>query len=195
MSFSDIKVNWLEEAIVPAIDLLYSIPTDRDLIQRNANERTIVANIYCKVNSTLNKMQNSTKELGNLSVDIEYNRNRFNPKRVYEKCDSCQKANCFIKQRNLQHTVSSPDMIIHQRGSNEGNQVVIEFKKASQERDPDKAKLLYFTCQQPFPQHEDENYQYLIGFFIDLDIDRYSITTYKDANFNVPRYRKGGIWL
>jgi hypothetical protein len=90
-------------------------------------------------------------------------------------------------------------MIIHQRGSNENNQVVIEYKKVSnplaQERDADKAKLIYFTCQQPFPDHENENYQYPIGFFIDLDIDRYFLTTYRDTQSDEPRTRQGGIWL
>lgn len=199
MSFRDIHFNWLEEIIIPAIDLVYSTPKDRDLIQRNANERTVVANIYCKTNSILNEKQNITQELENLGIDIEYNRNYANPKRVYEKCSSCQKTNCFIKERNLEHTISSPDMIIHQRGSNEDNQVVIEYKKTSnvnaQERDADKAKLIYFTCQQPFLHHEDENYQYHIGFFIDLDIDRYSITTCQDATNDVPRYRQGGVWV
>ena len=199
MSFRDIHFSWIEEIIIPAIDLVYSTPKDRDLIQRNANERTVVANIYCKANSIFNEKQNTTIELENLGIDIEYNRNYSNPKRVYEKCGLCQNEGCFIKERNLQHAVSSPDMIIHQRGSNEDNQVVIEYKKTSnvnpQERDADKAKLIYFTCQQPFLHHEDENYQYHIGFFIDLDIDRYSVTTYQDATYDVPRYRQGGVWL
>ncbi len=199
MSFRDINFNCLEEIIIPAIDSFYNEPKDRDLIQRDANERTIVANIYSKANSTLNEKQNTTKELGNLGIDIEYNRNYVDPKKVYEKCNSCQRQGCLIKQRNLHPTTSSPDMIIHQRGSNEDNQVVIEYKKSSnknaQDRDDDKAKLIYFTCQQPFLHHEDENYQYHIGFFIDLDIDRYSVTTYQDATYDVPRYRQGGVWL
>lgn len=199
MSFRNIQFDWLEEVIIPAIDLLYSTPNDRDLIRRNANERTIVANIYCKVNAILYQMQSTNQELANLGIDIEYNRNDVNPKRVYEKCGSCQKANCFIKERNFQLTVSSPDMIIHHRGFNDNNQAIIEFKKVSNreddERDTDKAKLIYFTCQQPFPNHENENYQYCIGFFIDLDTDKYSITTYQDASFGDPRYRQGGEWI
>ena len=199
MSFRDIHFNWLEEIIVPAIDSFYNEPKDGDLIQRDASERTVVANIYCKVNSILNEKQNFTKQLQNFGIDIEYNRNRTSPKRVYEKCDSCQKSNCYIKKINLPHTSSSPDMIIHQRGSNDDNQVVIEYKKTSngdvEERDPDKTKLIYFTCQQPFPFHEKENFQFQIGFFIDLDIDRYSVTTYQDADYDAPRLRHGGKWL
>ena len=199
MSFRIIQFDWLEEVIIPAIDLLYSTPNDRDLIRRNANERTIVANIYCKVNAILYQMQSTNQELANLGIDIEYNRNDVNPKRVYEKCGSCQKANCFIKERNFQLTVSSPDMIIHHRGFNDNNQAIIEFKKVSNreddERDTDKAKLIYFTCQQPFPDHENENYQYHIGFFIDLDIDRYFVTTYRDTHSDETITRQGGKWL
>lgn len=199
MSFRDIQFDWLEEIIVPSIDLLYSTPKDRDLIQRDANERTVVANIYCKANAILNEIQTRNNDLENLGIDLEYNRNYANPKRVYEKCDMCPNEGCFIKVRGLQYTVSSPDMIIHQRGSNDNNQVVIEFKKASNvnahERSADKAKLIYFTCQRPFPDHENENYQYRIGYFIDLDLDTYSVTTYQDANHGVPRIRQRGVWL
>ena len=199
MSFRDIHFNWLEEIIIPAIDSFYNEPKDGDLIQRDVNERTVVANIYCKANSILDEKQNFTKELQYFGIDIEYNRNYADSKRVYEKCGSCQKTDCFIKERNLHHTISSPDMIIHKRGSNDGNQVVIEFKKTSnayaQERNADKTKLIYFTCQQPFPLHEEENFQFQIGFFIDLDIDRYSVTAYQDADHDAPRLRHGGKCL
>jgi len=198
MSFRDINFDCLEEIIIPAIDSFYNEPKDRDLIQRDASERAIVANIYRKAYSTLNEKQNTTKELGNLGIDIEYNRNYANPKRVYEKCGMCPNEGCFIKVKNLQHTVSSPDMIIHHRGFNDNNQVVIEYKKVSnndrEERDADKAKLIYFTCQRPFPDHENENYQYHIGYFIDLGIDRYFVTTYQDTIFGDPGIRLGGIW-
>ena len=199
MSFRDIHFNWLEEIIVPSIDLLYGTPKDRDLIQRDANERTVVANICCKANAILYEKQNINNDLENLGIDIEYNRNSTYPKRVYEKCGVCPNEGCFIKERKLRPTVSSPDMIIHQRGSNENNQVVIEYKKTisinSQERDADKAKLIYFTCQQPFLEHENENYQYRIGFFIDLDCDKYFVTTYQNTSSDQPRTRLRGVWL
>lgn len=66
MSFRDIQFNWLEEVIVPSIDLLYSTPKDRDLIQRDANERTVVANINCKANAILYEKQTINNDLDNL---------------------------------------------------------------------------------------------------------------------------------
>jgi hypothetical protein len=199
MSFRELHLDWLEEIIIPAIDSFYSEPQGRDLIQRGASERTVVANIYCKANAILHEKQTINNDLENLEIDIEYNRNYEKPKRVYEKCKMCPNEGCFIKVRSLHHTVSSPDMIIHHRGFNDNNQVVIEYKKVSnrnnRERDDDKAKLIYLTCQKPFPHHEDENYQYHIGFFIDLDIDRYFVTTYRDTHSDEPRTRRGGEWL
>jgi len=199
MSFRELHFDWFEEIIVPSIDLLYSTPKDRDLLQHHMNERTVVANIYCKANSILNEKQTINNDLENLGIDIEYNRNYETPKWVYKKCGMCLNEGCFNKVRKLQYTVSSPDMIIHHRGFNDNNQVVLEYKKVSnrnnKERNADKAKMIYFTCQQPFPDHENENYQYPIGFFIDLDIDRYFLTTYRDTQSDEPRTRQGGIWL
>ncbi|MEN6393861.1 MAG: hypothetical protein ABFD53_08640 [Anaerolineaceae bacterium] len=199
MSFRDIQFNWLEEIIAPSIDLFYCTPKDLDLIQRKAHERTIVANIYNKANTMINAKQAIDDRLENLGIDIEYNRNSTNPKRVYEKCGMCPNEGCFIKARHLQYTTSSPDMIIHHRGFNDNNQVVVEYKKVSnrnnKERDDDKAKLIYFTCQQPFLDHENENYQYHTGFFIDLGIDRYFVTTFQDTHSDEKRTRQGGVWL
>lgn len=199
MSFRDIHLDCFREIIVPALDLFYAEPRDQDLIVRNVSERAIVANIYSKANAFFTQNKETNQELDDLVIDIEYNRNGENSKEVFGKCDFCNKQDCFIKQRHLQYTTSSPDMIIHHRGFNDNNQVVFEYKKVSnrnnKERDDDKAKLIYFTCQQPFQDHENENYQYRIGFFIDLDLATYSVTTYKNANFGAPRIRQGGVWL
>ena len=204
MSFRDIQLDWLEEVIVPAIDLFYDTPKDQDLIARNASERAIVANIYCKANSNLQLKQKTNQELDNLVIDIEYNRNYLDSKRVYKKCEFCHEEGCLINQLKPDPTTSAPDMIIHQRGENVDNQVVIEFKmtsnKVKEERLQDEIKLIYYTCQQPFPYNEEKNYQYRIGFFIDLDNDRYSVTTYQNTDSgeprsDEPRIRQGGKWL
>lgn len=198
MSFREIHFNWLEEIIVPSIDLLYSIPKDKDLIQRDASERTIVANIYCKANTLFRQKQSQNSELDNLGIDLEYNRNFIDSKKAYEKCSLCHKEGCFIMQEGFHTEKIYPDFLIHQRGSNVNNQVAIEFKKAGnqdkEERNADKTKLIYLTCQQPFPQNEDKNYKYHFGFFIDLDLDRYLVTTYQDATYDIPRNRRGGKW-
>lgn len=197
MSFRDIQFDWLEEIILPAIDRFYKNKQDRDLIQRNASERTIVANIYCKANSIFRQKQRLNPELEDLGIDLEYNRNFLDSKKAYEKCNLCHVEDCFITHERLQTSEIYPDFLIHQRGFNVNNQVAIEFKKTNnnERRIEDKKKLIYLTCQQPFPQHEVENYQYRIGFFIDLDTNRYSVTTYQDASFGDPRYRQGGVWL
>lgn len=199
MSFNEVQFDCFNEIIVPALDSFYAEPRDQDLIARNASERAIVANIYCKANAFLTQKKEANQGLDDLVIDIEYNRNGEGSKEVFGKCDFCSKQDCFIKQRRLQYTTSSPDMIVHHRGFNGNNQVVLEYKKVSnrnnKERDDDKAKLIYFTCQQPFPDHENENYQYRIGFFIDLDLASYSVTTYQNASYGAVRIRQGGVWL
>jgi len=199
MSFREVQFDCFNELIVPALDSFYAEPRDQDLIARNASERAIVANIYSKANAFFTQKKEANQGLDDLVIDIEYNRNGEGSKEVFGKCDFCNKQDCFIKQRHHQYTTSSPDMIIHHRGFNDNNQVVIEFKKVrnrdNRERCDDKAKLIYFTCQRPFPDHEDENYQYRIGFFIDLDRDKYFVTTYEDTDSDEPRTRQGGVWL
>ncbi len=198
MSFREIKFDCFNEIIVPALDSFYAEPRDQDLIARNASERAIAANIYFKANAYLAQKQDTNQGMDDLVIDIEYNRNAEGSKEVFVKCGFCDKHDCFINQRYLQYTTSSPDMIIHHRGFNDNNQVVIEFKKVSnrnnKERDADKAKLIYFTCQRKYLEHNEDDYQYRSGFFIDLDIDRYSVTTYQDATYDVPRYRQEDRW-
>ncbi len=199
MSFRDNHFNWLEEIIIPAIDLFYAEPKDQDLIARNASERAIAANIYFKANAYLAQKKDTNQGMDDLVIDIEYNRNAEGSKEVFVKCGFCDKHDCFINQKHLQYTTSSPDMVIHHRGFNDNNQVVIEFKKVSnrnnKERDDDKAKLIYFTCQRKYLEHNEVDYQYHTGYFIDLGIDRYFVTTYQDTAYDDPRCRQGGVWL
>ena len=199
MGFKDIQLDWLEEIVAPAIDLFYRTPTDQDLIARNAAERAIVANIYCKASLNLAQKQEAIQGMDDLIIDIEYNRNFLGPKKAFEKCRGCNKNDCLIKQEGYDIKKKYPDMLIHHRGFNDNNQVVIEFKKVRnnipQARKDDFAKLVFFTCQEPFPNNEEKNYQFRIGFFIDIDTESYSVTTYLDTNKSETRIRQGGRWI
>ena len=142
--------------------------------------------------------------MDDLVIDIEYNRNYYDQKLIFGKCMLCHKGNCSNKIENHKETNSYPDMIIQDRGSNDNKQVIIEFKKARNkkdcERSNDEAKLVYFTCQELYKNHEEKDYQFRIGFFIDLDKESYSVTTYQNINSDKPRrdeprIRQGGVWL
>ena len=88
-------------------------------------------------------------------LDCEYNRNFFDPKMMY-----IRRRNGSIKRtRNV-----VPDLLIHERRSNDNNLLVIEFKKGSPSRflrGQDTAKLKYFT-------NPNEDYRYSFGFYIEL---------------------------
>jgi hypothetical protein len=124
-----------------------------------------------------------------LSIDSEYNKNYGERKFAYgDKCSSCDNSNCKVYACNISEEKDHwmiPDIIIHERGKNNNNQIVIEFKKKSytekEAREKDFIKLIYFTCQKPFEGNEDNNYKYSEGYFIDLDIESYEIIPYRDG--------------
>ena len=178
--------------------MFYANNQDRDLAIRNASERAIVANIYCKMNNLLMNQQEQNSTLRHLYLDIEYNRNYLEPKFVYEKCESCNARNC-INSRNSPKTSASPDILIHHRKYNDDNQVAIEFKKKSNKgrtgRNNDQKKLSYLSCHKPFPEHEHMNYIFRHGYFIDLGINDYSVTPFIDSIPQPIRQRRGGEWV
>lgn len=183
MSYRELNIDWLEEIIVPAIDELYQNPRERDLLERDVNERTVVANICCKAYVLLLAKQRNSPEIEKLSIDLEYNRNFNESKYILRPCRLCNE-NCLNRERPRMVT-SYPDLIIHQRGSNEDNQVVIEFKKegsfSDEELIKDEVKLSYFTCQKPFPGHERLSYQFRLGYFIELKADCCEVTPFRNA--------------
>ena len=201
MSYKEIEIDWLEELIAPAIDQFYATPRDHDLLNRDVSERAIVGVIFCNARTKLKELQTVNPELADLEIDLEYNRNLLTSKEVFNKCNDCSDAKCYVKKKNILDTTrqsySYPDMIIHQRGSNVNNQVVIEFKKANNRRGrkEDKAKLTFLTCQKPFPNNEERNYQFRIGFFIDFCVNECTIATYLDATCQDLRFRKEGRWI
>ncbi|MCL2182969.1 MAG: hypothetical protein FWB85_05820 [Chitinispirillia bacterium] len=215
MSYNkELRIDWLNEIIVPAIDLFYSRPEDVDLICRDVSERAIVANIYFYMNFLFKTRQLICAPLRHLSIDIEYNRNFKSTKELYIKCVQlecnsngcvvhtgnncveCSKESCGV-QGGGGKKIMSPDLLIHERNSNKDNQVAIEFKKASntRARNNDCSKLTYLTCQKEYTGREDNNYQYGYGYFIDLDEDMYIITPYVDTLKRNLMKRKNGEWI
>lgn len=198
MSFKENAFDWLEEVIAPALDRIYATPRDRDLLERGLHERTIVGNFFCKANALLEEKQRTNPELANLVMDIEYNRNFEGQKLIFGKCPPCKSRNCLIKRENLDAVESYPDLIIHQRRTNEHNQVVIEFKKEGSpgvDSRKDHAKLEYFTCQRAYEGHEKENYRYRAGYYIELSDTEWSVQVFEDAKLKGTKRRQEGRWL
>ncbi len=201
MSYKTIEIDWLEEVIAPALDQFYATPRDRDLLNRDVSERAIVGVIFCNARMKLSELQTVNPELADLEIDLEYNRNILTSKKVFNKCGDCINSECYVKKKkilvSMRRSYSYPDLIIHQRGSNINNQVVIEFKKDNNRRGRkgDEAKLTFFTCQKPFPNNEERNYQFRIGFFVDLGEFEYVVTMFSDAKIVEVKTRRNGRWF
>jgi len=185
IAYKEIKIDWLEEVIAPAIDRFYATPLDRDLLERDANERAIVGIIFCHIRGILNDLQNQKPELNGLSVDLEYNRNYSHQKTIFIKCGTCNNQDCRLFGQRPRPRQSMPDIIIHQRNSNRNNQVVIEFKKVPQPRNAgcanDFNKLTYYTCLVTRDFDTELDYRFQIGMFIELEVSFYKVFTFKNA--------------
>lgn len=96
---------------------------DKILFENNVSERCLVYNFAIHLRELLKNIK-----YDKLNLDIEYNRNCKNMKTI-----SCQ-------------LTSYPDLILHKRGSNCENKLVIEFKKWNNQSklEKDRVKLHCF---------------------------------------------------
>ena len=122
------------------------------LLTIDSSERSIAHRLACYLEDEFKK--------DDYSVDCEYNRREDRPKmirRFWENIDKSQLG------KNVY-----PDIIIHERGNNKRNLLVIEIKKSSnksqEERDFDFLKLKAYM-------HEGDEYQYKYGLFVDFFVN------------------------
>ncbi len=99
-------LNMLEKLIETALDELYE--KDQYLLEHDAHERTIVF----RFGHYLQNLMDNIGEFQTFNLDFEYNRNGQDPKRI---------------PGNPRNGIL-PDLVIHQRGSNKYNLIVLEFK-------------------------------------------------------------------
>lgn len=123
---------------------------DLHIIKNNSSERSIthMLAIYLK------------DEFSTYSVDCEYNRQGDIIKHLEVPRDK-------INWDDLEAKTVFPDIIIHQRGSDDDNLLVIEVKKSSNQNGGafDKVKLKAFR-KDPF------NYKHSLFLKIDVDSDK-----------------------
>ena len=135
---------------------------DRKLLCIDANERSITHKLA-------EHLQHQFKSKG-LNVDCEYNRHgddRNDVKRLY--CD-CLPSHVPI---NSPHAPTIyPDIVVHERGSDDKNALVIEVKKSNgDETSHDKCKLRKLTVSRNENEPEDEfKYGYKLGLFLKFDV-------------------------
>ncbi len=162
------KFEEIENLVRQSLSDLY----DHDLIllKHNVCERSITHRLAIHIEKRILELDDN--EVCRLNVDCEYNRNVVGrlgaPKSlIFESEDQHEKANKFGRQSEEVLEVSSyPDIIVHHRGDNDYNLLVIEVKKTSSRiRDShDIKKIKAFT-----KKDEHNEYGYSYGVFIKLD--------------------------
>lgn len=132
-----------EQILKNALKTLY----DRDhiLIQRGGMEQACVARLYYYMQKSIDK----SPALKQYYLDCEYNKNGEMSKR-------------YMDDDMGKHLIARPDIILHQRGTNDCNIVIVEFKGWwNSERRSDIKKLTAFTDM-------DGTYRYSVGVFVKL---------------------------
>ena len=130
------------EMVSSALHRVYA--DDIDLIQRKASERSIVFRFGVYFREFLEETN-----YGWLNLDTEYNRN-------------------LLGRKNTEHFPygTYPDLILHRRGNNNHNILIVEFKpwwnKSRKKIEKDILKLKDFT-------DPHGNYRYPLGLFILLE--------------------------
>ncbi len=136
------------------------ITNEKFLLQNNLNERTLTAKLSCYI-------QNSFPDF---DVDCEYNRMTDGKKYDTKKLDYNPSK---LRTRNNDPNPVLPDIIIHKRGDNSQNFVVIEAKKYS--NTDNNSRKTDFDKLKAFTDKDKLNYQF--GFFIEFDEE--SISCFK----------------
>ena len=135
---------------------------------RNANERSITHKLA----------EHLQRQFNDLKVDCEYNRHGDDKdavKRLYCDCDP-RTSRChpnMTATECLHATTIYPDIVVHERGIDDSNALVIEVKKSNRDdADHDKYKLCKLTVPRNQNEPEDKfKYGYKLGLFLVFDVD------------------------
>lgn len=132
---------------------------DCDLLEVGVNERSITHKLA----------EHLQRQFSHLKVDCEYNRHGSYTKSL-KNLRSCIKGG-KLEADDSEATTVYPDIIVHQRGNDDRNQLVIEAKKNNNKGDlkKDRCKLQEFTNP-----HGD--YGYKVGLLLIFDVVRKQIS-------------------
>lgn len=113
---------------------------DRHLLTTDVNERSITHHLA-------NHLQ---QEFQNWNVDVEYNRDDRNVKRLSIPTElSSEAAKNNVSRKDTNAVTVYPDIIVHRRGDNDYNLLVVEVKKRGCGHGQDERKLAAFTTPLP----------------------------------------------
>jgi hypothetical protein len=136
------------------------------------NRHSALLDVNASERSMTHKLAEALQEVfPKRNVDCEYNRHRDLPKTIR----ACQDKS--VRAGDLDATTVYPDIVVHTRGSDENNLLVIEVKKSSACRgsDWDTKKLKEFT---------DGEFHYQVGLFVEIDVEGQTVSKvkcYKDG--------------
>lgn len=148
------KKDLLIELLKKSVDKCYA--DDKTLIDRSM-ERTSVARIFYYMQNLIVRSKNF-ECFREYNLDCEYNRNMEDGKRLADN------------ERG-----KIPDVILHKRGSNDSNLLILEFKSAeNDDYTDDYDKLQKFTKQ-------DGTYNYFLGVFVKLNKNTAQYTYFQNG--------------
>jgi hypothetical protein len=128
----------MNEALQRALQLLFA--NDAFLLEANVKERAIAAKLACYL----------ALQFPEHDVDIEYNRHGLEPKRV----------NLPAHCRGGGDKLILPDVVIHRRGNDQHNVLVIQVKKQTNPEPRD--------CDRAIIEAMIQDFEYAHGLLIDL---------------------------
>ena len=130
---------------------------DKDLLCRDVNERSVTHKLA----------EHLQRQFKGLKVDCEYNRHRIAVKRL--NVDLVRAEHECTETHCAKDPMVYPDIVVHERGCDRNNLLVIEVKKSNARVTSnaicDQAKLREFT--KPKPKGE---YGYKLGLFLEFDV-------------------------
>lgn len=152
MILNEVQIEELQGIITNCTAVLYE--NDSDIIRRGGMEQSASFRFAVYLNDFIR----GCNWLNNTQVDIEYNKNGLEPKKTPRRPNGVR-----------------PDIIVHNRGNNDRNVLVIEIKGwwNDERREADIIKLEDFVDQ-------DGEYKYGLGAFVELGEHDSYIQYFKD---------------
>jgi hypothetical protein len=151
----------MREKVIQAVKLF--IDNDIKLLESSAHEQAISHRIGVYLESLF--------ESEKLNIDCEYNKHLDEPKKIDlynlnpKLCENCKCNSCrFVVKGNLNEIPEKgfrPDILVHERGTDGFNLIVIEVKK-DKECPFDEAKLRALTLS----KDKGGEFGYALGVFI-----------------------------
>ncbi|WP_162549715.1 hypothetical protein [Hymenobacter nivis] len=144
---------YLNQEQIRELDLITREALDRLYLQDAVlmNRRGLEQSLAFRFGIYFHSQIKNTEWLSRLDLDMEYSKNGDDPKRTPTKPNG-----------------SRPDLILHSRGNNDGNVLIVEFKGwwNHQKRSVDRNKVLDFT-------NLEGDYRYGLGMLIEFKKNGY----------------------